>query len=136
MGILNKITKKKGTEAEEAKGDVAVEKTETKSPKASKKSGTKSQFASTVLIRPLISEKTTHAEADKKYSFLVAMGATKIDVKRAVKEVYGVLPLKVNMVITEGKIKRAGRYTGRRNDLKKAIVTVSKDKNLDIHEGV
>lgn len=133
MGILNKITKNKETDAKEAAVEVVSEK---KEAKVSKKSVVKSDFASKILIRPIISEKTTHAEADKKYSFLVAMDATKVDVKRAVKEVYGVLALKVNMIITEGKIKRAGRYTGRRNDTKKAIVTVSKDKNLDIHEGV
>lgn len=137
MGILNKITKKKD-EAEEAQTAVVSEKkTAVKAEvRAPKKSGAKSDFAAKVLVRPIVSEKSTHAEADKKYSFYVAMNATKVDVKRAVKEVYGVAPLKVNMVITEGKAKLSGRVAGRRNHAKKAIVTIPKDKNLDIHEGV
>ena len=123
MGILKKITGKKEEVAEE-----------TKPARASR---TKSDFAAGILVRPIVSEKSTHGESDKKYSFFVSKSATKIDVKRAIKEVYGILPLKVNIIITEGKVKNLGRKSGgRRNDYKKAIVTIAKDKNLDIHEGV
>lgn len=122
MGILKKkTTSKKENGAEETK-TVSV-------------SG-KSDFAARVLLRPIVSEKSTHQEAEKKYSFFVAKNATKVDVKRAVKEVYGVLPTKVNMVVSEGKEKRFGAVMGRRNNHKKAIVTIPQDKNLAIHEGV
>lgn len=135
MGILNTIKGKtsksvKGGSAAASKKDVAGVASTTKTK------GMKSDFASRILVRPIVSEKTTHQEAHKKYSFFVTKDATKIDVKRAVKEVYGVLPMKVNMVVGEGKVKRAGRGEGRRNHYKKAIVTVAQDKNLAIHEGV
>lgn len=121
MGILKKTTSKKTNTAEETKS-VTV-------------SG-KSDFAARILLRPIVSEKSTHQEAGKKYSFFVAKDATKVDVKRAVKEVYGVIPTKVNMVISEGKSKRFGSMMGKRTNHKKAIVTVPQDKNLAIHEGV
>lgn len=128
MGILNKI---KGKTAK------AVEKTQTvPAVVAPKRNMVKSDFAAHILLRPLVSEKSTHAEAQKKYTFFVSSTATKVDVKRAVKEVYGILPQKVNMVVGEGKIKQSGRVSGKRNNLKKAIVTVAKDKNLEVHEGV
>lgn len=137
MGILNKITGKETEETTEKKTAVASRKKKEETVvEASKAKTTKSDFASRILVRPIVSEKSTHAEADKKYSFYVTMDATKIDVKRAIKEVYGILPLKVNMIVGEGKAKRFGRMMGRRNDYKKAVVTIAKDKNLDIHEGV
>ncbi len=126
MGILNKKSKKNVEGAEETKSAAVSVSQNSK----------KSDFASRILVRPIVSEKSTHAEADKKYSFFVTKNATKIDVKRAVKELYGILPLKINMIVGEGKVRRSGRVMGRRNDYKKAIVTISKDKNLDIHEGV
>ncbi len=131
MGILNTI---KGKTSKSAKGG---KKEAVESVSTPKVKGMKSDFASRILIRPIVSEKTTHQEAHKKYSFFVTKDATKVDVKRAVKEVYGVLPMKVNMVVGEGKVKRSGRGgEGRRNHYKKAIVTVAQDKNLAIHEGV
>lgn len=131
MGILNKITGKKEEAAEKKPAATRAKNPDVSGPRVK---SVKSDFAARILVRPIVSEKSTHAEADKKYSFFVAKNATKVDVKRAVKEVYGVLPLKVNMIVGEGKVKTMGRRTGRRNDYKKAIVTVA--KNLDIHEGV
>jgi len=134
MGILNTI---KGKTSKSAKGGSASagkkEETTESTPKAK---GLKSEFASRILVRPIISEKSSHDEAHKKYSFFVTKDATKVDVKRAVREVYGVLPTKVNIIITEGKVKNFGRMAGKRNNYKKAIVTVPQDKSLAIHEGV
>lgn len=128
MGILNKI-KEKSTKAKKTSEPVLED-------KAPKESVVKSDFSARILLRPLVSEKSTHVESEKKYTFFVSPTATKVDVKRAVKEVYGVLPLKVNMIVGEGKTKQLGRIRGKRNNSKKAIVTIAKDKNLAIHEGV
>lgn len=134
MGILNTI---KGKSSKSAKsGSVAGGKKEETTQSSPSVRGGKSEFASRILVRPIISEKSSHDEAHKKYSFFVTKDATKVDVKRAVKEVYGVLPTKVNMIITEGKVKNFGRMAGKRNNYKKAIVTVPQDKSLAIHEGV
>ncbi|PIR73996.1 MAG: 50S ribosomal protein L23 [Candidatus Magasanikbacteria bacterium CG10_big_fil_rev_8_21_14_0_10_47_10] len=89
-----------------------------------------------VLIRPMLSEKTTMHEALGQYTFEVALTATKIDIKNAVEVVYGVRPSRVNVVHVQGKAQRWGRYNGRRSDIKKAMVTMPAGKKIDIHEGV
>lgn len=76
------------------------------------------------------------AEMLGQYTFYVATTATKIDVKRAIAEVYGVVPVRVHMLNTDGKTVRFGRFTGRRAHTKKAIVTLPKGKTISIHEGV
>lgn len=92
--------------------------------------------AATVLLAPLMSEKALLGEMQGQYTFLVVTTATKVDVKRAVQEVYGVLPVRVRMVNTDGKVVRFGRFMGRRAAVKKAIVTLPKGKTIAIHEGV
>ncbi len=136
MGILNKLTKQEKSEEKKAPLVERAKKSEMKELPVRANGKVKSDFASRIFLRPLVSEKSTHQEANKKYTFLVSKQATKVDVKRGVKEVYGVLPVKVNMIVGEGKAKQFGRVQGKRNNYKKAIVTVAKDKNLAIHEGV
>ncbi len=138
MGILNKLTKQKQEEATDKKTSdvVRVKKNDSTEASVRASTGSKSDFASRILLRTIVSEKSTDQEANKKYTFLVSPRATKVDVKRAVKQVYGILPLKVNMIVGEGKAQRFGRMEGKRNNSKKAIVTVAKDKVLAIHEGV
>jgi large subunit ribosomal protein L23 len=94
-------------------------------------------FARQILVRPVVSEKTVSRESQGVYTFVVRSEATKVDVKLAVKEAYGVMPKKVTMLRTEGKVTRSssGGF-GRRSALKKAIVTLAKDARISIHEGV
>ncbi|OGH66570.1 MAG: 50S ribosomal protein L23 [Candidatus Magasanikbacteria bacterium RIFCSPHIGHO2_02_FULL_41_13] len=89
-----------------------------------------------VLLAPVVSEKSTLKEAEHSYTFLVEKNANKIEIAKAVEEVYGVRPLKVRTIHVQGKETRFGRRIGRRSDYKKAIVSVSKDQRLAIHEGV
>lgn len=91
---------------------------------------------SQILVRPLLSEKTTMLESSGQYSFHVTPQANKIEVKKAIVSVYGVQPTRVNIVNVEGKKKRSGKIAGRRMDWKKAIVTLKKGDKIDIHEGV
>ena len=76
------------------------------------------------------------AELQGQYTFYVSNDATKIDVKRAITEVYGVVPTRVHILNTDGKNVRFGRFIGRRTHTKKAIVTLPKGKTIAIHEGV
>lgn len=89
-----------------------------------------------VLVRAIVSEKSTMNEAHGVYTFEVTKEATKIDVKNAVRAQYGVQPTGVRMLNVDGKNVRFGRYMGRRNHWKKAVVTLTKGTTIDIHEGV
>jgi large subunit ribosomal protein L23 len=90
----------------------------------------------TVLIRPILSEKALNAEANGTYTFEVAREATKIQVKQAITSLYGVTPKKVRMMNIEGKKTLFRRVRGSRSAYKKAIVTLPKGKTISIHEGV
>ncbi len=89
-----------------------------------------------VLSRPLISEKASQLGKDNQYVFVVALSATKADVRRAVEEAYSVRPEKVNMMRVDGKNIRYGRSTGTTKAWKKAMVTLPKGKTIQIYEGV
>lgn len=76
-----------------------------------------------VIRRALVTEKTTlMREQGQIIAFEVAMGATKVDVKRAVQQLLGSKVAEVRTSIVHGKIKRQGRFAGRRPDWKKAYV--------------
>jgi len=76
-----------------------------------------------VIRRPLITEKTSILREDgKTIVFHVAAGATKVDIKRAVEHLLGAKVASVRTTIAHGKVKRQGRFAGRRSDWKKAYV--------------
>lgn len=90
------------------------------------------KFAHDIIKKPIISERSMEVSYDKegneikKYSFKVAKDANKIEIKKAVEEVFGVKVAEVNTMNVTGKLKRMGRYEGRRASYKKAIVTLAK----------
>jgi large subunit ribosomal protein L23 len=67
------------------------------------------------------------AMAEKKYTFLVHVNANKVQIKRAVEEVFGVQVAEVRTINSLGKVKRMGVHIGKRSDTKKAIVTLTAD---------
>ncbi len=91
-----------------------------------------------VIIRPIISERSMAAVADKKYVFEVAPAAGKIEIKKAVEEAFGVKVAKVNTMIVPGKAKRMGAgRPGRTKEWKKAIVQLTDDsKTIELFEGM
>lgn len=111
----------------------AVTKTE---PVVKAKKNLSHSNAHRVLLHPLVSEKAAHAEANNVYTFVVSRSATKDAVKQAVRDVYGIMPIKVRVINTEGKIARHGRSIGRRSDWRKALVTLPKGQTIGVHEGV
>lgn len=80
-----------------------------------------------IIIRPVLSEKSFNGIGDKKYTFVVHKDANKVQIKKAVEEVFGVTVAKVNTVNVTGKLKRRGRTEGRRPSYKKAIVQLTLD---------
>ena len=90
-----------------------------------------------VIRRPLITEKTTVIREDgRTVVFVVAREANKIDVKRAVEKLLGAKVDGVRTANTQGKLKRQGRFVGRRSDWKKAYVTLKDGQKLpDFLEG-
>ncbi len=153
MGILDKLKKKDEENVEEAKTatvKAAPKKNATSSDAKSSgvtkekkveeskevKSVATKVITDTVLVKPFISEKAVMQEAKGIYTFVVKNKATKVDVKKAVKAVYGVIPAKVRMLNMEGKRTSFGIRRGKRSDWKKAVVTLPKGKTISIHEGV
>ena len=91
-----------------------------------------------IIRRPIITEQSMEAVADKKYVFEVAVNASKPEIKAAVELAFGVKVAKVNTVRMQGKVKRTGAYpAGKRADYKKAIVTLTADsKTIEFFEGM
>ena len=89
-----------------------------------------------ILVRPLITEKTTMLMQEGKYAFVVAKTANKIEIAKAVETVFNVKVLAVNTVNVMGKTKRMGRHEGKRPDYKKAIVKLAPGEHIEFFEGV
>ena len=90
-----------------------------------------------ILVRPLITERTTQLMAEGKYVFVVAKAANKIEIAKAVWEIFKVKVEKVNTVNVLGKKKRMGRSRtqGKRPDYKKAIVKPAPGETIEFFEG-
>ncbi len=89
-----------------------------------------------VLIRPLVTEKTTNLMQDNKYTFMVPLKATKVEIRQAVEQIFKVKVAIVNTVHVRGKMKRMGRFEGKRPDYKKAIVKLAPGETIEFFEGV
>ena len=91
-----------------------------------------------IIIKPVLTEKSYADMADKKFTFQVAIGANKTEIKNAIEEIFeGVKVESVNTMRIEGKMKRQGRTQGRTAEVKKAIVTLKKDsKGIEFFEGM
>ena len=87
-----------------------------------------------ILIRPLITEKTTALMAQGKYVFVVAKSANKIEISQAVAEIFKVKVDSVNTINVTGKVKRMGRSSGKRPDYKKAIVKLAAGETIEFFE--
>ena len=77
-----------------------------------------------VIVKPIITEKSSTGVAEGKYTFEVAKKATKVQIANAVETLFDVKVLSVNTITVKGKEKRVGANSGKRPDWKKAIVTI------------
>jgi len=90
-----------------------------------------------VIKQALITEKgTVLREVRNQYLFEVARDANRIDIKRAVEAIFSVKVRKVQTMQLPGKLKRQGRFSGRRSDWKKAIITLMPDQKIELFEQI
>ena len=90
-----------------------------------------------IIRKVLITEKgSVLRETHQQYFFEVARTANKIEIKRAVESVFKVKVDSVQTMQVRGKTKRQGRWVGRRNDWKKAIVTLKPDQKIELFEQI
>ena len=87
-----------------------------------------------IIIRPLITEKSTAVMAEGKYVFEVAKSANKIQIAKAISQIFKVKVASVNTINVEGKVKRMGRSVGKRSDYKKAIVKLAAGETIEFFE--
>lgn len=141
MGILNFLKKEKKEnafeqkpKAGEAKVDAAkvkvAKKDAAKTPAKPLKENTKNAYK--VLIKPLLTEKAARMQV---YYFMVAPKANKIEIRKAIKALYGVTPVKVNIVKQLGKKVRFGRKQGAKKNWKKAIISLKPGDKIEVFAG-
>ena len=93
--------------------------------------------AQDIIIAPVITEKSMSVIADKKYTFKVAKDANKVEIAKAVEEIFKVKVAKVNTLSVRGQARRMGRYSGYTASWKKAIVTLKADsKTIEFFDGL
>ena len=80
--------------------------------------------AEDIIIKPIVTEKSSTGLQEGKYTFKVAKKATKVQIAQAVEKLFNVKVLNVNTITVKGKEKRVGRSVGKTSDWKKAIVTI------------
>ncbi len=92
-----------------------------------------------VILRPLVTEKSTALAGAGKYIFEVDLRANKPQIKGAVEKAFNVSVTSVNVMIMKGKPRgnrRMGRKVTRSSDWKKAVVTLAADNSIELFEGV
>ena len=88
-----------------------------------------------IIKRPVITERSSEAMAEKKYTFDVDTKANKTQVKDAIQEIFGVKVEKVNIMNYKGKFKRMGKFGGYTNKRRKAIITLTQEsKEIEFFE--
>ena len=91
-----------------------------------------------IIKKPVITERSMSGIAESKYVFEVATSANKVEIKKAIEEIFDVTVIKVNTMNVNGKAKRTGAYPmGKTASWKKAIVKLSEDsKNIELFENM
>ncbi len=90
-----------------------------------------------VILKPLLSEKGTRLkEEGNQYLFRVAKTANKVEIKRAIEQLFKVKVVEVRTVHVRGKVKRLGRFQGRQPAWKKAFATLKAGESIELYEGV
>ncbi len=96
-----------------------------------------SKLAQDIILRPVITENSMDGIADRKYTFEVAKDANKIEIAKAIEELFEVKVAKVNTINVNGKLRRYGRFEGFTASRKKAIVTLTEDsKTIEFFDGM
>jgi len=94
-----------------------------------------------IIVKPIITEKmTAQGEKMNRYGFIVHKKANKLQIKKAVEEIYSVDVKNVNTMVYSGKVKsrntKGGVVTGKTNSIKKAIITVAEGETIDFYSNI
>ena len=89
-----------------------------------------------VIVGPVITEKATRVSENGQVVFKVRLDANKTEIKDAVQNIFGVKVTAVNTLIQKGKTKRFRGRPGKRNDVKKAFVTLAEGQSIDVTTGI
>ena len=88
-----------------------------------------------IIIRPILTEKSLlKKESDNRYYFEVLRSSNKIEIKKAVEELFKVHVVDITVSIRKGKIKKLGRSVGKRPDIKKACCKIKQGEKIDAFE--
>lgn len=93
------------------------------------------EYSSRILARPHITEKSNFLRSMNQYVVEVSPRANKIDVKKAIKKLFGVMPVKVQSIRVKGKKRKYGKIFGKTKDRKKVIITLKQGETIDLGEG-
>ena len=94
-------------------------------------------LAHDIIIKPIINEKTMGGMPNKKYTFKVDKRAGKIEIKKAIEEIFKVKVSSVNTLNVRGRFRRHGKYQGYTTSWKKAYVTLTENsKAIEFFEGM
>ena len=88
------------------------------------------------IIKPIVTEKATKLSEFNKVVFLVSESSNKLEIRYAVEKIFSVKVNSVNIIKIKGKSKRFKGIMGKRNDIKKAIVTLESGNTIDLSAGV
>jgi len=89
-----------------------------------------------VIVRPVVTEKSNELMSyDNQYVFEVHKQANKIEIGKAVEQLFGVKVSKVRTMVVRGDVRRVGKYYGRKPSWKKAIVTLNPSDSIDLYGG-
>ena len=130
------VEKSTGPVKSEKKTEPEIKKTEIKPAAIKPVLAGQSQQAFRVLLKPLVTEKSTELGATGQYVFMIDPRMNKVEVKKAVRTIYGVDPIRINIIKQGGKAVSYGRVFGRRKNWKKAIVSLKPGDKIEIYEGV
>jgi len=86
-----------------------------------------------IIKAPIITEKTAQLQANNMYVFSVDIKANKTQIKNAIEKIFNVKVESVNTINVKPKKKRVGRYVGKTNKVKKAIVKLQKDSSIELN---
>lgn len=138
MGFFNRkkdeakdAKKSNAPKAEKAKAEAKAEEPKKEAPKDVAAVPRETGAAYRILVRPIVTEKTTRLGKVNQYAFEVAMTANKLEIRKAVKSVYGVTPTDVRVMRIFGKPVRSRSGMSRRSTWRKAIVTLKKGDRID-----
>lgn len=89
-----------------------------------------------IILKPIITEKAMADMSEGKYTFKVRLDANKTQVKDAIEQIFKVTVLGVNTMRMHGKVRRMGKFQGRRSDWKKAVVQLKEGDSIKVFEGL